>query len=106
MNDKTYTIEQIAEAFAAVRRDIDSTAAGTEDDSERGRFGIGDVETDVRAYLSGSAGWMSLQDKAAQQAYRRTAGLAEDSEDSDDQRTEDEHFYNGEVAVAVNRWEL
>lgn len=28
MNDKTYTIEQIAEAFAAVRRDIDSTAAG------------------------------------------------------------------------------
>ena len=102
MNGKTYTSEQIAEAFAAVRRDIDSTAAGTENDSERGRFGIGDVETDVLTYLRGAAGWMSLQDEAAQQAYRRTAGLPEDG---DDQRDEDEYFYNGEIAVAVDRWE-
>ena len=102
MNGKTYTIEQIAEAFAAVRRDIDSTAAGTENDSERGRFGIGDVETDVLTYLRGTAGWMVYQDKAAQQTYRRTAGLPEDG---DDQRDEDEYFYNGEIAVAVDRWE-
>lgn len=105
MNGKTYTIEQIAEAFAAVRRDIDSDAAGTENDSERGRFGIGDVETDVLAYLKGMAVWMSLQDDAAQQSYRRTAGLAEDGDDSDDQRAKDEYFYNGEVAAAVDRWE-
>jgi hypothetical protein len=102
-HDKTFTIEQIAEAFAAVRRDIDIDYADTEHSSERGQFYIGDVESDVLRYLKGEAGWMARQDEAARRAYAETAGV--DVPDyNDDQRVEDEAAYNSEVNDTVAHW--
>ena len=109
MNDKTYTLKQIEEAFAAMRRDIDSDYAGTENDSERGQFFIGSVETDVLAYLKGDALWMVYQDEAAQKAYRETAGISEEQfrhavAEFPDQGDEDNLFYGRDVDAAVARY--
>ena len=119
--DKTYTIEQIREAFAALRRDIDAGYAGSEYSSERGKFYIGDIETDVLAYLRGVACWMIHQDEAARLAYQETSGAViaelEDAESSyadelartvadlfpGDQRAEAILFYNRGVEAAVVR---
>lgn len=98
---KTYTTEQIKEAFDALRRDIDSDYAGTELGSERGRFLINDIETDVLHYLKGTACWMAHQDETAQRVYHETAGIAEAADD--DQRDEDNLFYSREVETAVAR---
>jgi hypothetical protein len=122
IHDKTFTVEQIAEAFAAVRRDNDADYADSEYSSERGKFYIGDIETDVLAYLRGMACWMIHQDETARQAYQETSGAviaeaeAADSTYADevaaavadlftgDQRDEDTLFYTREVDAAVARW--
>lgn len=103
IHDKTFTVEQIAEAFAAVRRDIDIDYADTEHSSERGRFYIGDVESDVLCYLKGEAGWMAHQEETARRAYAETAGV--DVPDyNDDQRVADAAAYNSGVSAAVAHW--
>lgn len=109
MNDKTYTLEQIEAAFAAMRRDIDNDYAGTENDSERGRFLIGDVEVDVLAYLKGDALWMVHQGEAAQKAYCETAGISEEQfrhavAEFPNQGDENNLFYGLEIDAAVARY--
>lgn len=95
MSKTTYTIAEIQEAFTAMRRDIDADYAGTEFDSERGKFSIGDVETDLLAYLRGMACWMIHQNEAAQRAYRAVAGI--EGGDSGEQCIEDETLYGRQI---------
>ena len=62
MDEKTYTMDEIMAAFAAVEASVDEVSGDGASESER--FLISDVATDVRNFLIGNAVWAADLSKA------------------------------------------